>query len=174
MKNLLSYISSLILLGSILISCSEQQGPTANTDGTVDPLNKVTVDEYTFDADLTSEPPYLDCVTGAPMNNIGTVKVYIRELTTPSGNVSINGWVDYDAYGGVILKNETTLEEWTLTNGHNPFHEVIKENGFYKINYQWTELYKLNNQTLHIHLKGHFQILPGGIVTHDRESYNCF
>ena len=131
MKLLFGYLFSLLLLGGIFIGCSEQQAPIANNDEAVTTLNRVTVVEYTCDADLTSEPPYLDCVTGEPMNNIGTVLVHIRELTTPSGNVSINGWVDYDAYGGVILKNETTLEEWTLTNGHNPFHEVIKENGFY-------------------------------------------
>lgn len=79
MKHLLSYLFSLLLLGSIFIGCSDQQAPTGNTDEAVTPLNKVTIVESTFDADLTGEPHYLDCATGAPMNNIGTVKVYTFE-----------------------------------------------------------------------------------------------
>ena len=173
MKHLLSYLFSFLILGIIFISCSEQQGPTANNDEAVTPLNKVTVVEYSYLYDMDWDPPYEDCATGEDMKTHGLVEVFIREKTTPSGNLIINGWVDYNYYSGVTLENLGTGDIWTLENGHNPFHEVIKENGFYNLHYHWNELFKLNNQTLHIHLKGHFQILPDGTVTHDRESYTC-
>ena len=122
---------------------------------------------------LDWDPPYEDCASGQDMQNHGWVLVYTQTKTTPSGNVIISGWVDYHAYQGVTLENLGTGEMWTLTTGHNPFHEVIKENGFYILRYNWNELYKLNKQNLHIHLKGYLKILPDDTVTHDRESYTC-
>lgn len=39
--------------------------------------------------------------------------------------------------------------------------------------YQWTELYKMSKETLHIHTKGHFKRNPDATVQIDRESYTC-
>ena len=174
MKQILSYAIALVFIGVFFISCNDELSPTTSSDEQISSLNKVTVVEYSFPADLGSESPYTDCATGAPMQNHGLVEVFIQEKTTPSGNLIIKGWVDYNYYDGVTLENLFNGDIWTLTNGKNPFNEVIKENGFYKLSYQWSELYKLNKKTLHIHLKGHVKIEPDGTVKIDRESYNCF
>ena len=175
MKYLLINFLSLVLIGGFFIHCSDEQTPTGTSQDELSRMQKVIVDEYSFDAILDLDPPYEDCATGEDMQNHGTVKVYIVEKTTPSGNLLITGWVDYNAYSGVTLENLGTGEIWTLTNGHNPFHEVIKENGFYRLHYHWSELYKNSNgENLHIHLKGFFAIDNEGNVTKDLESYNCF
>ena len=173
MKNFAINFLSILLLGMLLIQCNEEPTPTGVSQDNLLSMSKIIVNEYTFDATLDLEPPYEDCATGEDMQNHGTVKVYIVERITPSGNVLVNGWVDYNAYGEVTLENLGNGDIWTLTNGHNPFHEVIKENGFYVLSYHWNELYKLDNQTLHILLKGHVKIEADGTVTIDRESYTC-
>jgi len=173
MKHLLSYLFSVLLLGSTFIGCSDQQTPTDGNDEALTALNKPVIESYWWNMDW--DPVYEDCATGEDMQNHGWLKIYTREITTPSGNVIISGWVDYDAYEGVTLENLATGDIWTLTTGHNPFHEVIKENGMYILRYNWNELYKKQNSpNIHIHLKGHLKILPDGTVTHDRESYTCF
>ncbi len=174
MKHLKLSMLMILLAGGLVLACSEQDGPITAADEYSTEFQKVTVDEYTFDAVLDDEAPYEDCATGAEMQNHGTVCVHVREITTPSNQTIVSAWVDYQAYGGVTLENLDTHEIWTLTSGHNPFGEVIKENGFYMLHYQWNELYKnAGNATLHIHLKGHFTIDKDGNCTIDRESYTC-
>jgi hypothetical protein len=174
MKHLLSYLISLLLLGIISWGCSDQQAPTANTDEAVTPLSKVTVDEYFFDWDLDWDDPYENCASGAPMQPHGLIRYHIREVTTPSGNILLSAWVDYNVLGGVTLENVGTGEMWTLTNGNSPITNVTKENGFLVAAYHWNELYRLNNQNFHIHAQGHKKFEPDGTVTTDRRSYNCF
>ena len=174
MKLLFGYLFSLLLLGSIFIGCSDQQAPTANNDEALPPLSKVVVVEYTFDWDLSFDPPYEDCATGAPMQPHGVIRYYVREVITPSGNILLSAWVDYNAYDGVTLENLDTGDMWTLTNGNSPITNVTKENGFYLAAYHWNELYRLNNQNLHIHAKGHKKFEPDGTVTTNRRTYNCF
>jgi hypothetical protein len=173
MKNWLKCFFCLLLLGCVIISCNDQQAPTAIGDATNTTLNKVTVVEYSFDYDLDTDPPYTDCVTGASMQNHGVVIVYVREITTPSGNWIASGYVDYDAYGGVTLENTSTNEIWTLENGQNPWNEIEKHNGSYRLHYHWNEVYKSGNQNLHIHLKGFFAIDSEGNITRDLETYSC-
>jgi hypothetical protein len=123
---------------------------------------------------MDGEAPYEDCTTGADMKYYGTLLVTISELTNASGNLIIQSWVDYDAFDGVTLKNMDTQEVWTCISGHNPFGEVIKENGFYVLHYHWNELYRSGDgDMLHILLKGHVKIDKDGNVTIDRESYTC-
>jgi hypothetical protein len=103
----------------------------------------------------------------------GWVLIHFREVTTPSGNLIVNAWVDY-TYDQITLENTVTGEIWTNLNGHNPFGEVMKDNGFYVLHYQWNELYRNEaGELLHIHLKGHFTIDKEGMITHDRESFTC-
>jgi hypothetical protein len=173
MKHLLFYLVTVIFLGSIFISCSEQQSPTAITNESITPISKVTVNEYFWEIVLDEEDPFVEC-DGNLMQYHGSVGLHIKEKNTPSGNIIANWWVDYMAFDGISLENLVTGEVWTLTNGHNPVGEVIKENGFYLIHYQWNELYKLDNKTLHVHLKGQFMVLPDGTVKHDQESVKCF
>ena len=171
MKHLLSLIS-IILLGSLMISCNDEPLPTASSDSSVSPLNKIIVNEYFYEIVLDDEEPFVEC-DGNLMQYHGRVGLYIKERVTPSGNIIAKWWVNYEQFDGVTLENTVTNEVWTLINGHNPVGEVIKENGFYRINYQWSELYKLGKKTLHIHLKGQFMVLPDGTIKHDRESYTC-
>jgi hypothetical protein len=173
MKHRLGNFFSLLLIGSLFIQCGDQQVPTAISDESNTTLDKVTVVEYSFDYDLSLDPPYTDCVTGAPMQNYGIVKVYVKEKTTPSGNWIATGYTDYNAYGGVTLVNTSTMEIWTLQNGQNPFHEIANHNGSYRLHYHWNELYKLNNQNLNIHLKGFFTIDKNGNITKELETYSC-
>ena len=93
-------------------------------------------------------------MTGALIQYHSFVKIYAKEKTTPSGNWIATGYVDYDAYDGVILENLSTEEIWTLQNGQNPWNEIENHNGSYRLHYHWNELYKLGNQNLHIHLEG--------------------
>jgi hypothetical protein len=174
MKHLLSYLISLLLLGIISWGCSDQQAPTANTDEAITPLSKVTVDEYSFDYELNEEDIYDNCANGQPMQPHGWLRYHVRETTTPSGNILLSAWVDFNALGGVTLENVGTGEMWTLTNGNSPITNVTKENGFYVAAYHWNELYRLNNQNFHIHAQGHKKFEPDGTVTTDRRSYNCF
>jgi hypothetical protein len=174
MKHLLSFLISLLLLGNIFIGCNDQQAPTASTDEAVTHLNKVTVVEFAFDWNLDWDDPYEECATGAPMQPHGLIRYHVREVTTPSGNILLSAWVDYNAGEGVTLENLQTHEIWTLINGNSPITNVTKENGFHVAAYHWNELYRLNNQNLHIHVQGHKKFEPDGTVTTDRRSYNCF
>ncbi len=173
MKHFLSYMIFLTITVIILISCGDQQAPTANTDEDINSLSKVTVVEYTFDYDFSLDPPITDCVTGAPMQGHGIILFYVKEITTPSGNWIATGHADYNAYGGVTLENTVTGEVWTLQNGINPWNEIAKHNGAYRLHYHWNELYKLNNQNLHIHSQGYFTVDMGGNITKDIFTYRC-
>lgn len=180
MKNLLYFVLFLSVLTVFMFYCQQEQNPaeilgieSSSEEGPAS-LSKVFVVVDSFDAVLDLEPPYENCTTGEDMQNHGTVRAYLVGRVTPSGNEIWNGWVDYDALGGVTLENLGTGEIWTLTNGHNPFHEIYKENGFWVLSYHWSELYKLNNNTLHIQLKGHVKLQPDGTWKIDRESYRCF
>ena len=164
----------MLLLGSILIGCSDQESPTAANDEALTTLSKAGVVEYQFDVNLGLEAPYEDCTTGADMQNHGITRAHIRVTTTPSGNLIMKGWVDYDAYGAVTLENLATGEIWTLANGHNPFGRVIKENGYFLAHYHWNELYRgPNGQVLHILLKGHIKFDKDGNLIIFRRSYTC-
>lgn len=177
MKNLVYFVILAGFLGFFVFGCQDTQSPTeienSSNEG-VNSFSKVAVVVDSFDAVLDLEAPYENCVTGEDMQNHGTVRVYLVGRISPSGNETWKGWVDYKRLGGVTLENLGNGDIWTLTNGHNPFHEVYKENGFYVLSYQWSELYKMDNQTLHIHLKGHVKIEPDGTLKIDRESYRCF
>jgi len=174
MKRVVFTMIPALVLGVLVLSCSDLDSPTAAPDDDNSPLSKVNVVEYSYPVTLDYELPYQNCSTNATMKNYGTVRVHIRELTTPSSNLLISGWVDYSAFNGVILKNMSTNEVWTLQTGTNPFGEVIKENGFYMLHYHWNELYKnSSNATFHIHLKGHIKIDNNGVWTIYRESYTC-
>lgn len=173
MRHFLSKSFLLLLIGSFFIQCSDQQSPTSISNESNTLLDKVTVTEYNFDYDLDTDPPYTDCVTGMSMQNHGVVIVYVRELTTPSGNWIATGYVDYNAYGGVTLENMSTNDIWTLQNGHNPWNEIENHNGGYRLHYHWNEVYKLGNQNLNLHLKGFFTIDHNGNVTKDLETYSC-
>lgn len=173
MRNSAGYIFLLLFLGIIFLGCSDPQAPTAVSSDTDLTLNKGSVVEYSFDYDLDTDPPYTNCVTGEPMQNHGIVKVYVREMTTPSGNWIGSGYVDYEAYGAVTLENTTTSEIWTLKNGQNPWSEIENHNGSYRIHYHWNEVYSMGNQNLHIHLQGFFSIDSDGNITRDLETYDC-
>ena len=174
MKHPFINLLSLLLLGFMFWGCDDQQAPTAVNEEALTTLSKVTVVESILDWDLSLDPPYEDCATGAPMQPHGLIRYYFREVTTPSGNILLSAWVDYNAHDGVTLENLGTGEMWTLTNGNSPITNVTKENGFYLAAYHWNELYRLNNQNFHIHAQGHKKFEPDGTVTTDRRSYNCF
>ena len=107
------------------------------------------------------------------MQNHGIVKIYVTEKTIASGNWISRGYVDYNAYDGVTLENLSSGEIWTCQNGQNPWNEITKNNGAYRIHWHWNEVYKLGNQTLNIHLKGFFTIDKNSNVTKDIETYSC-
>lgn len=149
----------------IISSPDLEQAPTS--------LSKVDTYEDIWVYDLDDAPPYDDCSTGAPMQNHGFLEIHDVYKTTPSGHTIISSWVDYDALGGVTLENLVTGEIWTLVNGHNPATYLYHANGSFMLAYQWTDLYKLDKRTLHIHLKGHIKINADGTVEINRESYTC-
>jgi hypothetical protein len=172
MKNFLGYVLSVLLMGGIFLSCSDQEAPTAN-DKALTPFNKVTVVEYTFDYDLDLDPPTTDCLTGVPMQAHGIILFYVKEITTPSGNWIASGYADYNAYGDITFENTVTGEVWTLKNGKNPWNEISKHNGAYRLHFHWNELYKLNNQNLNVHSQGYFTVDKDGNVTKDIFTYRC-
>jgi hypothetical protein len=96
------------------------------------------------------------------------------ETTTPSGNLIVRAWVDYTAHGEVTIEGLTSGNIWTLTHGHNPFGEVIKENGFYQLHYQWHEFFTSSiHGDLRVHLKGHVFVDPSGTLRIERETATC-
>ena len=164
------------LVALLAFGCSDPPTtPTALGDEAVAPAFTVDVLEYTWDLDLGADPPVKDwCGAGEDMQYHGVLLVHVREKTAPSGNLVVSGWVDYDAYGEVTAEGLSSGDIWTLTNGHNPWSEVSKENGFYTLAFHWNELFKNpDGQTLHILHKGHVKIDPAGNVTIDRESHTC-
>ena len=174
MKHLLGYLFPLLFLGSIFIGCSDQQTPTAITEEAITPLSKVIVNEYFWEIVLDNEDPFVLC-DGDLMQYHGSVGLHIKEKITPSGNMIVSAWVDYQAFDGVTSENTVTGELWTLTNGHNPFGEVIKENGFYILHYQWHEFFENEyGEKLRIFLKGHAKENPDGTVSIERETVRCF
>ena len=157
----------------LAVSCDQQPvDPTANQTAEGAAFN-VQRNAYFFDAVLDAEPPYPDCL-GEPMQNHGTVRAFVSEKTTPSGNLVATGWVDYGYFGEVTLEGLWSGDIYTLQNGHNPWTEVSKDNGFYSLAYHWNEQYKNEDgDRLHVMLKGHYKIEPDGTVRIDRESYRC-
>lgn len=141
MKYLLNFTLPLLLLAVVFVSCNDEIAPTAINDEAITSLSKVIVDEYFFEIVLDDEVPFVLC-DGDLMQYHGRVGLHLKEKTTPSGNTIVSGWVDYHAFDLVTLENTVTEASWTLTNGHNPFGEVIKENGFYVLHYQWHEFYE--------------------------------
>ena len=173
MKHLLSYLFSVLLLGSTFIGCSDQQTPTDGNDEVLTPLSKVTVVEYTFEYDLGDEDPYEDCA-GEDMQLHGNVLVHVRETTTPSGNTIVSGWVDYE-FDQITMVGLTSGDIWMLTKGFNPFHEVYKESGAYLLNFQWHEFYSNEyGDKRRAFVTGHLHIDADGHVTSERESIRCF
>jgi len=162
------------VLGLFVVVSCDQQPVEPLVDQTSDvPAFKVEHQVYTYDYDMDEDPPYPDCL-GEAMQNHGVVKVYVRQRDTPSGNVLVNGWVDYDAYGGITLEGLSSGEVYTLINGKNPFVEVMKEDGFYLLHYHWNEVYRSDDgKKVNVHLQGRFMIGPDGTVKIDRESYRC-
>ena len=173
MKWLLNFTLPLLLLAVVFVSCNDSSAPTAINDEAITSLSKVVVDEYFFEIVLDDEEPFVMC-DGDLMQYQGSVGLHLKEKTTPSGNTIVKGWVDYHAFGGVILENSVTGAVWTLTNGHNPFGEVIKENGFYVLHYQWHEFYENEEgDKLRVFLKGHVKVNPDGTVSIERETVKC-
>jgi len=157
----------------VAVSCDQQPVAPAADQVAEGPVLKVQRDAYFFDVVLDGEPPYPNCL-GEPMQNHGTVRAYVREKITPSGNLVASGSVDYGYFGEVTLEGLWSGDIYTLQNGHNPWSEVIKENGFYSLAYHWNEQYKNENgDRVHVLLKGHFKVEPDGTVRIDRESYAC-
>jgi hypothetical protein len=130
--------------------------------------------EYSYFYDLANEPPYEDCA-GEDMQTHGTILVLVKETTTPSGNLIVSGKVDYFTDDPVYLQGLTSGETWTLTRGHNPFGEVIKENGFYLLHFQWREWYSrdADGQKLQVDVRGNVKVDPDGNVKIERESIRC-
>ncbi len=163
-----------LVMAALLVGCDGQPLEPV-PDEALTPAFKVDRQEYSYLYDLDWDPPYEDCVTGEPMQNHGFLRVHVRETTTPSGNVTVHGWVDYGAFGPVTLEGLWSGVIWTLTNGHNPYGEVIKENGSYLLHYHWNESYSNpDGEKLKIHLKGHMKIDKDGNMTINRHSYRCF
>jgi hypothetical protein len=174
MKRIFNFTFSLLCLSLLFVSCNDELAPTSVNDEAITPLSKVIVDEYFFEIVLDDEVPFVLC-EGDLMQYHGSVGLYLKEKTTPSGNTIVSGWVDYHAFDGVTLENTFTGAVWTLTNGHNPFGEVIKENGFYVLHYQWHEFYENEEgDKLRVFLKGHVKINPDGTVSIERETVRCF
>ena len=90
MKQVLS-LMLIILLGGFFISCNEEPLTTAAMNDSQSPIAKVSVVEDYFDYNLDLDLPNTDCATGEDMQNHGWVRVFIRETTTPSGNITQNG-----------------------------------------------------------------------------------
>lgn len=173
MKNFWGNCISVFLIAAVLISCNEQLTPVEGNNGSDESLGKVTIELLTFPYVLDNDPPYTDCVTGDPMQNHGTVMVYVRVITRPNGSWSAKGWIDHYAFGGVTLENTETGDVWTLEHATNPSNEVYKENGFYRFHYHWNERYTLNGQNLHIHFKGYYAEDSQGNITKDVYEYMC-
>lgn len=173
MKHLLIFLFSILLIGGLFIQCGDQEAPTSTGEESKATLNKVSVVEYSYDYDGDWDPPLTNCVTGALMQYHGVVKVYVRDLMTPSGNWIETGYVDYNAYDGVTLENLSTGEIWTCQNGQNPFNIIEKNNGAFRLHGHWNEVYKLGNQTLNLHLKSWFTVDKNGNLTKNIETYFC-
>jgi hypothetical protein len=162
-------VSTLALL--VAVSCDQPPVEPVDADVASDlPAFKVDRADCSFVVDLGTEIPY-DC-TDELLQPQGLVLVNCAEKTTPSGNTIVSAHVDYEAFDGVYLDGLTDV--WTNTNGHNPFGEVIKDNGFYQLHYHWHEFYRnQDGERLKVHLKGHFAIAPDGTVKIDREVLSC-
>ena len=166
--------SLVVLVPLFFVTACDRQPAGPQVDQTLDvPTFKVDRLDYTYDYDLDGDAPYPDCL-GEAMQNHGVVQVFVRQRATPSGNVLVNGWVDYDAYGPVTLEGLSSGTVYTLVNGKNPFVEVIKENGLYLLHYHWNEVFRSQDgKKVNVHLQGHLKIEPDGTVKIDRESYRC-
>jgi hypothetical protein len=167
-------IAASLVMGALLVGCGGQPLELEPVpDEALTPLFKVTVDEDTYEYDLGNELPYEDCA-GEDMQTHGKILVHVREMTTPSGNLIVSGWVDY-TFEQITVEGLSTGEIWTLTNGFNPFHEVIKEDGSYFLHYQWHEFYtNEDGEKLRAFVNGNYQIDQDGNVRIERESVRCF
>ncbi len=98
------------LVALVAFGCSDP--PTTATalgDEAVAPAFMADRAEYSFPYDLQDEDPFLVC-RGELVEGYGILTIHIREVTTPSGNLLVRGWVEYpgDSYmigteSGVVL-----------------------------------------------------------------------
>ena len=172
MKTLKCAFVLLALFCLSLVGCDSQPVEPVS-DEALNSLSKVNRVEYTFEYDLGDEDPYEDCA-GEDMQLHGKVLVYVRETTTPSGNLVVSGWVDYK-FEPITMEGLTSGDIWTLTKGFNPFHEVYKENGAYLLNFQWHEFYSNEyGDKRRAFVTGHYHVGPDGNVMNERENIRCF
>jgi hypothetical protein len=151
---------------------SNQSEPGSVPDEGPTPPSKIVVHEFYWDWNLDWDDPF-EC-GGDLWQGHGWIRIHIVEKIMPSGNVIMNGWIDYKAHQGVTIEKLGTGEIWTLISGNNPLGAVEKENGFYIHFYHTNELYRRpNSDDIHNHCKGYFKQLPDGTVTHYRNSCTC-
>jgi len=177
MKHLLSYIIATVFIGALLISCDRDIAPTANDNESLNSLNKVVANEYSYEVVLDGAI-IENCATGELLTASGTAMVYYTEKTTPSGKTIDIGYTDY-TYSPITLVGPTS-GIWTLVKGQNHWHEVYKDfnlwpDPFFIQHYEWLEVYEnANGEKIRISVQGFVKRYPNGDIEIARENSTCF
>jgi len=159
------------LVALVAFGCSDP--PTTATalgDEAVAPAFMADRAEYSFPYDLQDEDPFLVC-RGELVEGYGILTIHIREVTTPSGNLLVRGWVEYpgDSY---MIGTESGVV-WTFKKGLNPFTETYKGQ-FYRQNWMITEWYTNPDLgQLRVRWWGGFKYDKDGNLTINRDNLTC-
>ncbi len=160
-------------LSILLVGCDTQSiEPISNMENK--PLAKALIYDSPFILDFdAADPPYIyyDCVTGVELQMHGKIYANQRVVETPSGNIIWNGSVDYNYFDPITLSGDEY--EWTLVKGLNPFHDMVKVDGSYQLNFILHEFYENEiGEKLKIMVEGSFTISDDG-TEYYMENYKC-
>ena len=173
MKHLLSYLFSLLLLGSIFIGCSDQQAPTAGNDEALTSFSKEVWIEEIEEISIEPYEEYIDCL-GEMVTWHGSWYFITRTMTTPSGTEVWHFSTGYDTPTPLWAEGQTSAKIWEQRNGESYGGSVTKPQGTaYTFHYQGNERYftQNNSEKLHAHWTGRIMIDANGNVTQERETF---
>lgn len=127
---------------------------------------------------ITDQDVLMDCANdgaGELTDWSGTLDVYYRSRTTPSGNVTTSWKIDYYTATPLSFTGQTSGDVWQLYRAEDNGGSVSKPKGTqYVEHWQFNEFYK-NQDGERLHNRGKFQMMidADGNVKLDRFDSKC-
>jgi hypothetical protein len=127
---------------------------------------------------ITDQDVWMDCANdgqGEPTDWSGTIDIYYRSRTTPSGNVTTSWKVDYYTATPLSFTGDNSGDLWQLYKAEDNGGSVSKPKGTqYTEHWQFNEFYK-NQDGDKMHSRVRYQMLvdADGNVKLDRFDVRC-
>ena len=142
------------------------------------PSFKVTHDAWLEIWPITDQDVWMDCVNdgqGELTDWSGTLDIYYRSRTTPSGNVTTSWKIDYYTATPLSFTGDDSGDVWQLVKAEDNGGSVTKTKGTqYVEHWQFNEFYiNQDGEKLHSRAKFHLMIDANGNPKIDRFVGKC-